>query len=181
MQSSVNLQSYLICPTQLPHLYLSLNKSRSHCNLHRPHHHRDPSLRVSSGFWWSRSSAIQRLALSIPFFLPSFLTHAIRWDPSCERQRAAAELTGKERERKRNSFLLPRRKKTEPVKDSLKGNQSGFCANSWLQRKHRPTSGKKETHERKSATTGGDFSSPTFPGFLSKSSHFFFAVAYKSC
>lgn len=48
------------------------------------------------------------------------------------------------------------------MKDMLEGNQSGSSANSWLQRKHRQRSGKKETEQRKSATPGGVFPSLLF-------------------
>lgn len=65
-----------------------------------------------------------------------------------------------DRQRAAHSFFPG--KKTEPMKDMLEGNQSGSSANSWLQRKHRQRSGKKETEQRKSATPGGVFPSLLF-------------------
>lgn len=60
------------------------------------------------------------------------------------------------------------------MKDTLKYNQSGFSANSWLQRKHRQRGGKKETDERKSAIPKGDFPLSFFLDFspTQNQSHF---------
>lgn len=151
MRSSINLWCYLFCPARHHICIWASTNHHARCNLPRPYYPQTPLSLCHLAFDSPTHSAIQRLALSIPFFLSFFLTHAtsqmgsILWAAESS---WADTLTDSEE-------LIP--SSQEPMKDMLKGNQSGFSANSWLQRKHRQTGGKRETEERKSATPRGDF------------------------